>query len=158
VALAVAVVLTLLSLSATLSGPGTRNRTQDGGADRPALVAAVADYRAHDLPGRQLPTAGATDLSRLQPLPVGATGGSYDGLAVDGYAYQDSAGRRLVVYLSKQPSPTAVGAQRLQGPARPWTAHRADVTILCARAPHALLLVAQDGRLAHDVAAQLGVL
>lgn len=156
--LAVVVVLALLLLSTTLAGSATRNRTRNPPADPPALVAAVADYRAHDLPGRRLPTAGAPDLSRLQLLPVGAGGGNYGGLAVDGYAYRDSAGRRLVVYLSKQPFPTAVGAQRLQGPDGPWTARRADVTILCARAPHALLLVSQDGRLVQDVARQLGVL
>ncbi|GAC1608276.1 MAG: hypothetical protein NVS3B26_04530 [Mycobacteriales bacterium] len=158
VPLAVVVLLTLVLLSTTLSGPDTHSRTQDVAADPPPLVAAVADYRAHDLPGRQLPTAGAPDLSRLKLLPIGAGGGTYDGLAVDGYAYQDSAGRRLVVYLSTQPFPTAVGARRLQGPNGPWTAQRADVTILCARAPHALLLVAQDGKLVQDVATELGVL
>ncbi|GAC1611682.1 MAG: hypothetical protein NVS3B26_26970 [Mycobacteriales bacterium] len=151
-------VLTLLILSTALSGPDTSSRTQAAAPDPPALVAAVADYRAHELPGRQLPTAGAPDLSRLKLLPVGAGGGSYDGLAVDGYAYQDPAGRRLVVYLSKQPFPTAVGAQRLQGADGPWTARRADVTILCARAPHALLLVAQDRKLVQAVATELGVL
>lgn len=154
---AVAVVPVLLVVELGMSRGGVA-RHGVGAADPRALVAAVADYRGHVLPGRELPTTGAPDLSRLKLLPVGGAGGDYDGLAVDGYAYQDSAGRRLVVYLSKQPFPTAVGARRLQGPDGPWTAQRADVTILCARAPHALLVVAQDGKLVRDVAAQLGVL
>jgi len=126
--------------------------------DPPPLAAAVADFRAQELPGRQLPAAGTPDLSRLRLTPVGAGGGRYGGLAVDGYAYRDSAGRRLVLYLSQQPFPTAPGASRLEGPDGPWTAQRGDVVILCARAPHALLVVGQDARLVRSVAGELGVL
>lgn len=129
-----------------------------GPQDPPALAAAVADFRARELPGRQLPAEGTPDLSRLRLIPVGAGGGRYGGLAVDGYAYRDSAGRRLVLYLSRQPFPTAPGASRLEGPDGPWTAQRGDVVILCARAPHALLVVGQDARLVRSVAGELGVL
>lgn len=130
-----------------------------GRAQEPrALSAAVADYRSHELPGRQLPTTSAPDLSRFRLVPVGAGGGSYAGLAVDGYAYQDSAGRRLVLYLSQQPFPTAPGAHRLEGTDGPWTARRGDILLLCARAPHALLVVGQDPQLVRNVAAELGVL
>jgi hypothetical protein len=123
-----------------------------------ALAAAVADFRAQALPGRQLPTASAPDLSALHLMPVGSGGGQYDGLPVDGYAYRDSAGRRLVVYLSPQPFPAAPGAQRLQGAEGPWTAWRGDVILLCARAPHALLVVGQDEQLVRSAASSLGVL
>lgn len=128
------------------------------GQEPRALSAAVADYRAHELPGRQLPTISAPDLSRLRLVPVGAGGGSYAGLTVDGYAYQDSAGRRLVLYLSQQPFPTAPGARRLEGTDGPWTARRGEVILLCARAPHAVLVVGQDPQLVRNVAAELGVL
>ncbi len=127
-------------------------------AEPRALSAAVADYRAHELPGRRLPTTSAPDLTRLRLVPTGSGGGSYAGLPVDGYAYRDSAGRRLVLYLSQQPFPTAPGARRLEGPDGPWTAQRGDVVLLCARAPHALLVVGQDAQLIRDVANALGVL
>lgn len=127
-------------------------------AEPRALSAAVADYRAHELPGRRLPTTSAPDLTRLKLVPTGAGGGSYAGLPVDGYAYRDSAGRRLVLYLSQQPFPTAPGARRLEGPDGPWTVQRGDVVLLCARAPHALLVVGQDAQLIRDVANALGVL
>lgn len=123
-----------------------------------ALVEAVADYRDGALPGRMLPTERAPDLSMLSLSPVGAAGGDYEGLAVDGYAYRDGAGRRLVIYLSKEPFPTAAGARQLTGPDGPWTAERGDIVMLCARAPHALLVVGQDAQLVRGVADQLGVL
>lgn len=126
--------------------------------DPPALAAAVSDFRDRELPGRQLPAAGAPNLSRLRLVPVGAGGGRYGELAVDGYAYRDAAGRRLVVYLSQQPFPTAPGATRLEGADGPWTARRGDVVILCARAPHALLVVGQDAALVREAAEELGVL
>jgi hypothetical protein len=126
--------------------------------DPPALTAAVSDFRARELPGRRLPAGGAPDLSRIRMVPVGAGGGRYGELVMDGYAYRDGAGRRLVVYLSQQPFPTAPGATRLEGADGPWTAHRGDVVILCARAPHALLVVGQDAALVRDAAEELGVL
>ena len=143
----------LVAVVLTLAGPPSA-RSQEPRA----LAAAVADFRTQELPGRQLPTAGAPDLSRLNLQPIGAGGGSYAGLAVDGYAYRDSAGRRLVLYLSQEPFPTAPGARLLEGPDGPWTAQRGDVVILCARAPHALLVVGQDLQLVRNVASQLGVL
>lgn len=134
-------------------------RPGDGlGAEPRALVEAVADFRAQALPGRMLPTERAPDLSMLSLSTVGAAGGDYEGLAVDGYAYRDGAGRRLVVYLSKEPFPTAAGARQLAGADGPWTAERGDIVMLCARAPHALLVVGQDAQLVQGVADQLGVL
>lgn len=131
-----------------------------GGRDSepPSLREAVADYTAQQLPGSQLPGQRAPDLSRLRLQPVGAGGGSYAGLDVDGYAYRDPAGRRVVLYLSDKPFPEAPGAQRLAGRDGPWVAQRGDVIVLCARLPHALLVLGQDEELVRSTASALGVL
>jgi hypothetical protein len=139
----------VLALILTLGG-GTR--------EPPSLRAAVADYTAQRLPGAQLPQQRAPDLSRLRLQPIGAGGGSYAGLDVVGYAYRDPAGRRLVLYLSDKPFPQAPGAERLAGKDGPWVAQRGDVVLLCARQPHALLVVGQDDELVRGAASALGVL
>ena len=129
-----------------------------GTADPPSLRHAVADFSAQKLPGAQLPDERAPDLSQLALQPVGAGGGSYAGLDVDGYAYRDPAGRRVVVYVSDEPFPEAPGAQLLAGEDGPWVVKRGDVTVLCARLPHALLVVGQDDELVLSTASALGVL
>jgi hypothetical protein len=129
-----------------------------GTSDPPSLRQAVADFHAEQLPGSQLPSQLAPDLSQLQLHPVGAGGGTYAGLEVDGYAYRDPAGRRVVLYLSDESFPEAPGAQRLAGEDGPWVAQRGDVVILCARMPHSLLVVGQDDQLVRSTASALGVL
>lgn len=130
-------------------------------ADPAALRAAVVDFSARELPGRQLPDGGAPDLSALALRPVGAGGGSYAGLDVDGYAYRDEAGRRIVLYLSAEPFPRAADARPLapadRGPDGPWVIDRDGVVVLCARAPHALLVVGEDEALVRRTALTLGV-
>lgn len=129
-----------------------------GTTEPPSLRLAVADFTAQQLPGAQLPDQRAPDLSQLALQPVGAGGGTYAGLEVDGYAYRDPAGRRVVIYLSDEPFPEAPGAQRLAGADGPWVATRGDVILLCARLPHALLVVGQDDKLVRRTADALGVL
>jgi hypothetical protein len=129
-----------------------------GTTDPPVIGRAVADFSAQQLPGAQLPEQAAPDLSQLDLQPFGAGGGSYAGLDVDGYAYRDPAGRRVVLYMSDQPFPEAPGAQRLAGADGPWIVRRGDVIVLCARLPHALLVVGQDDRLVRSTARVLGVL
>jgi len=129
-----------------------------GTPEPPSLQQAVADYSAQRLPGAQLPDQRAPDLTGLQLQPVGAGGGTYAGLDVDGFAYRDPAGRRVVLYLSDDPFPEAPGAQRLEGADGPWIVRRGAVTVLCARLPHALLVVGEDAQLVRSTASALGVL
>jgi hypothetical protein len=129
-----------------------------GTTEPPSLRQAVADFSAQQLPGSQLPDQRAPDLSSLDLQPVGAGGGSYAGLEVDGYAYRDPAGRRVVLYLSDEPFPEAPGARQLAGQDGPWIVQRGDVFVLCARLPHALLVVGQDDQLVRSTASALGVL
>jgi len=123
-----------------------------------ALREAVQDYAAGQLPGADVPAVTAPDLSALRLQPVGAGGGTYDGLDVDGYAYRDPAGRRVVLYRSDRPFPQAPGAQRLAGADGPWIADRDGVVVLCARLPHSLLVLGEDRGLVRSAASALGVL
>lgn len=129
-----------------------------GTSEPPSLRQAVADFSAQRLPGSQLPVRRAPDLSALNLQPIGAGGGTYAGLAVDGYAYHDPAGRRVVLYVSDEPFPEAPGAEHLAGEDGPWVVQRGDVIVLCARLPHALLVVGQDDELVRSTANELGVL
>lgn len=129
-----------------------------GPTEPPALRRAVADFSAERLPGPQLPEQRAPDLSQLDLQPAGAGGGSYPGLDVDGYAYRDPVGRRVVLYLSDEPFPQAPGAQRLAGADGPWIVRRGDVFVLCARLPRSLLVVGEDAELVRSTAGALGVL
>lgn len=129
-----------------------------GTNEPPSLRKAVADYTAQRLPGAQLPHLRTPDLSRLRLQPIGSGGGSVAGLDVDGYAYRDPAGRRVMLYLSDKPFPLAPGAERLAGEDGPWIAQRGDVVLLCARQPHALLVVGEDDELVRKAASLLGVM
>lgn len=146
-----------LPVAACLASVLAVGLVRDGG-DPAALREAVRDYAAQQLPGAELPVATAPDLSALRLQPVGAGGGTYSGLDVDGYAYRDGAGRRVVLYLSDQPFPEAPDAELLAGEDGPWVTDRGGVVVLCARLPHALLVVGEDRALVRSTAAALGVL
>ncbi len=122
-----------------------------------AIAAAVDGYRAGQLPGRQIPVRAAPDLAQVALSPVGAGAGQVGGVPVTAYAYRDTAGRRLLVYVSEQPFPTARGARQLVGPDGPWVVDTQGVTVLCARQPHALLVLGDDPQLVRQAAVALDV-
>jgi len=131
---------------------------RSGPPAQPAAVgAAVADFRALRLPGTEVPRGAAPDLSQVRLRPMGAAAGVLVGRAVTAYSYRDSAGRDLLVYRSREPFPTAAGAKRLAGPDGPWIAGIGGVTVLCARSPHALLVLGLDRRLVLDAARALDI-
>jgi len=125
-----------------------------------AISQAVSGFREHRLPGTRLPQSQAPDLAVLGLTPVGAAAGSVAGTEVTAFSYRDTAGRDVMVYLSAQPFPTAVGAWRLAGddrPEGPWVATTRGVTVLCGRSPHALLVLSLDRQLVLDTAGVLRV-
>lgn len=125
-----------------------------------AISQAVSGFREHRLPGTRLPQAPAPDLAMLGLTPVGAAAGAVAGTEVTAFSYRDAAGRDVMVYLSAQPFPTAVGAWRLAGddrPEGPWVATTRGVTVLCGRSPHALLVLSLDRQLVLDTAGVLRV-
>lgn len=151
----------LLAVAASLAGLVVVGAGVDAVVRTPepaALREAVQDFASGQLPGASLPGSQAPDLTALRLHPVGAGGGNYAGLEVDGFAYRDPAGRRVVLYLSDHPFPEAPDARRLAGADGPWIADRGDVVVLCARLPHSLLVVGQDRALVRSTALALGVL
>ena len=148
-----------LAAASTLLVLGHPGAGRTGGALRqPAAIgAAVADFRLLRLPGTQIPRTAAPDLTQVRLRPLGAAAGVVGGRAVTAYSYEDATGRDLLVYLSREAFPTALGAQRLTGPDGPWITTTEGVTVLCARSPHALLVLGQDRQLVLDVARALAV-
>ncbi len=127
-------------------------------AQPPAIVAAVAGYQQHRLPGSGVPANTLPDLSALHLSLVAAGAGELERMAVSAYVYRDPAGLRLVVYRSAEPFPTARGARLLAGRDGPWLLHSDGVTVLCARQPHALLVLSEDAELVRAAGDALGVL
>lgn len=127
------------------------------GQEPAAVRMAIEDFAAQELPGRDLPFRSTPDLSKAQLQPAGAGAGSYAGLAVTAFAYQDPSGRRMMVYTSDQPFPEATGAHPLSSAADVWVAERDGVSLLCARRPYAMLLVGADRGLVLSAAAALGI-
>lgn len=119
------------------------------------IAAAVEGFRARRLPGTLVPADQAPDLRGLGLRAVGAAAGPVAGRTVTAYAYRDDAGRDLVLYLSAEPFPTARGATLLRGPDGPWVATTGGVTVLCARSPHALLVLSRDRELVMATAAAM---
>ncbi len=122
-----------------------------------AVAAAVADFRAQRLPGTTMPPAPAPDLSAVRLHASGAAAGVVGGRPVTAYAYRDDAGRDVLVYQSRDPFPRAASAVSLTSADGPWIDQVDGVTVLCARSPHALLVLGRDRTLVLAAARALDV-
>ena len=121
----------------------------------PSVAEAVARFRDGRLPGDSTPSLAVPDLASIGLHPVGAAAGELGGESVTGFAYADDTGRRVVVYLSETPFPRVSGAEQISGADGPWIARSDGVVLLCARLPHAMLLVGQDVALVRSAAVEL---
>ena len=121
------------------------------------VAAAAADVAAGRLPGTGMPELPAPDLGALALVPSGGAAGTLGGQAVTGYTYADGTGRELVVYLSDSSFPRPGDARDLRGADGPWLAGAEGLTVLCARAPHDLLVLGEDPALVRAAAEALGV-
>ncbi len=122
-----------------------------------AIAAAIADFRTGRLPVDAAPSRPAPDLSAAGLRLTSSGAGRVGALEIDAYAYRDASGRRVLLYLSDHPFPTAAGAQSIDGPESPWIAHDGDIQLLCAQRPHALLLLSEQSSALQRAAATLGV-
>ena len=151
--LGAAAVLAAAVLALQVSGPEERPGPT-------AVERAVSDYAVRALPGTGMAADSAPDLSGLRLEAVGAGAGTYDGLAVDGYAYTDARGRRVVLYLSQAPFPEPSAAEPVTGVRPAWTAHEGDVLVLCGSLPSgaaaSLLVVGADEELVMAAGHALG--
>jgi hypothetical protein len=108
-----------------------------------AISAALASYRSDSL--------SAPSPTRRPPPALGSEGlvlaGSgevrLDGMAVDAYAYRDAQGGRIMVFLSAEHFPTALGAKVHDGIAHGWHASTDGTSLACGDAPVSYLVVGE---------------
>ena len=138
---------------AVLFSPAERGTSLAAGST--SVVEAVARFREGRLPGDGTPSLPVPDLATVGLHPVGAATGELGGESVTGFAYADDTGRRVVVYLGDNPFPRVGGAEQIRGADGPWIARTDGVVLLCARLPHAMLLVGEDAALVRSAAVEL---
>lgn len=119
-----------------------------------AVVAAVEGYQGERLPGSRVPDSGAPDLSMLKMDPMGAGTGMLGDQMVTGYAYEDTMGRRLVVYYSKEPFQMPQTSDEEPPPGYELMT-TSSVTVFCSRAPHTVLVLGEDHDLVMQAAGEL---
>jgi hypothetical protein len=119
------------------------------------ITAAVASYRA-GLSG-WTPTGEPPPARRLGGLVwQGASRGELAGLAVVAHAYQDVAGRRVVLLVAGRAFPQAVGARHASSGAT-WTARVDGVVLYCADHPAPSLVLGVDRAEVLAAAQRLGL-
>lgn len=152
---AVAVTLTVIA-GATLvrSGQGDRSIVQ-----QPESIAqAIMDFQNGRIPAERPVERDAPDLAELGFALSGAGSGEVGNVQVDGFSYQDGAGRRLQLYVSSRPFPEAAGAKMiLDGPSSPWMASSQGIGLLCAQKPFPLLALSEDPDVLQKLSTYLSV-
>lgn len=145
-----------LASAAALTRPWQHPASGLAPAPSAALAAAVASYRANQLPGTSVPAVQAPDLSRLSLRLVAGAAGRLSGVAVTMFVYRTPAGARLTLYRSSRPFAEAAGASELGSTETDaWTMRSGGVTVLCARGDHAVLVLGSDPALVRQAAVLL---
>lgn len=151
----IAVALVLLGVGAVLRiGPIDRSVVQ-----QPESIAqAIIDFQNGRIPAEQPVERDAPDLAGLGFTVSGAGSGRVGSVKVDGFSYQNEAGRRLHLYVSKQPFPEAAGAKMVvEGPNSPWMASSQGIGLLCAQNPFPLLALSEDPSVLRELSTYLNV-
>lgn len=152
---ALAVVLVALAGAFLLRpGPGDSSTAQ-----QPESIAqAIIDFQNGRIPAERPADRDPPDLAGLGFAVSGAGSGEVGDVEVDGFSYQDTAGRRLQLYVSTEPFPEAVGARMIfNRPNSPWMASSRGVGLLCAQKPFSLLAVSEDPVVLEELSAYLKV-
>ena len=106
-----------------------------------AISAALASYRSDSLVQSEPASQPAPDLAQ-EGLLLAATGRvRLDGMATDAYAYRDAEGARVMVFLSAERFPTALGAKVHDGTVHGWHASDGGTHLACGDAPVSYLVV-----------------
>lgn len=121
------------------------------------LTAAVAGFRANQLPGVSIPVGRAPDLSALELQLVGAAAGQVDGVQVTAYAYRTDAGARLYVYRSAREIPETDQAEGLGDNRQAWQSQISGITVICGPASHTTLVLGSDAVLVRRASELLAI-
>jgi hypothetical protein len=109
-----------------------------------AIAAALASYRADDVPAAAPASHHTPDLSDAGLIPTASGRSALDGLDADVFAYHGASGRRIFLFLSSQLFPQAAGATRRAGSVHAWQATDRGLTLVCADRPVSYLVVGAD--------------
>jgi len=152
---ALAVALVVIA-GAALIRPGLNGRSRE---QQPESIAqAIIDFQNGRIPAERPVERAAPDLAELGFTVSGAGSGEVGDVEVDGFSYQDKAGRRLQLYVSSRPFPEAAGAKMiLDGPDSPWMASSQGIGLLCGQKPFPLLALSEDPSVLRELSTYLGV-
>jgi hypothetical protein len=154
---AAAMAVALVAIAGTaLLRPGQGDRSV---AQQPESIAqAIIDFQNGRIPAERPVEHDAPDLAGLGFTVSGAGSGQVGDVEVDGFSYQDKAGRRLQLYVSSRPFPEAAGAKMiLDGPSSPWMASSQGIGMLCAQRPFPLLALSEDPSVLQELSTYLRV-
>ncbi len=154
-AAAMAVALVVIAGTALLRwGPGDSSTARQPGS----IAQAIIDFQTGRIPAERPVGRDAPDLAGLGFAVSGAGSGEVGNVEVDGFSYQDEAGRRLQLYVSTEPFPEAAGAKMIfDRPNSPWMASSQGIGLLCAQEPFPLLALSEDPRVLQELSAYLKV-
>jgi anti-sigma factor RsiW len=126
-------------------------------ASRSTVAAAVASFRADQLPGTAVPAQQPPDLSTLGLHLIGASTGTLNGTPVTVFAYRTSTGTRLDLYRGTRPIPETDQAQELDGTENAWRTEIGGITVICGPQDHTELLLGADPQLVHAAGTLLNI-
>jgi len=118
-----------------------------GGPMQPRpIAAALASFRSDQAPASVSTLRAPPDLSAAGLQLLGGGRSSLGGMAVDVFWFTDGRSK-VVLFLSAEPCPEALGAQERAGAVHGWRAADDGVHLVCADSPVSYLVMSRDGSL-----------
>ncbi len=120
-----------------------------GGPAQPRpIAAALASFRSDQAPGPAPSLHAPPDLSPAGLQLLGSGRSSLGGMPVDVFWFTNGR-TKVVLFLSGERFPEAIGAQERAGAVHGWRAADDGVQLVCADTPVSYLLMSRDGSLAN---------
>lgn len=137
------------------SGVLVTDLIRGGGSAQPRpIAAALASFRSDRAPASAPTQHAPPDLSAAGLQLLGAGRSSLGGMAVDVFWFTNGR-TKVVLFLSSERFPEAVGAQDRAGAVHGWLATDEGVHLVCAESPVSYLLMSRDGSLVQRAEAAL---
>lgn len=112
------------------------------------IASALASFRSDQVPASALTRHAPPDLSAAGLQLLGGGRSSLGGIAVDVFWFTNGRSK-VVLFLSSERFPEAVGARDRAGAVHGWRAADGGVHLVCADSPISYLLMSRDGSLAN---------
>jgi len=108
------------------------------------IASALASFRSGNVPATAPTLHAAPDLSAAGLRLLSGSRSSLGGMAVDVFWFADGP-KKVVLILSSERFPEAIGAQKRAGAVHGWRAADDGVHLVCADSPISYLLMSRDG-------------